>query len=70
MEEIVPPPNSNIAEYEELRSVLDGVKAMAESKGLNVHYNLGQLNKPREVRSENPQRSFYVSSDGMISPNS
>ena len=58
----------NAAEYEELSSFLDGVKAMAESKGLQVHYNLGQLDKPREVCSENPQRSFYVSSDGTISP--
>ena len=58
----------NAAEYEELTSFLDGVKAMAEVKGLHVHYNLGQLDKPREVCSENPQRSFYVSSDGMISP--
>jgi MoaA/NifB/PqqE/SkfB family radical SAM enzyme len=58
----------NSAEYEKLSSFLDGVKAMSECRGLHVHYNLGQLDKPRKVCSENPQRSFYVSSDGMISP--
>lgn len=58
----------NTEEYEKLRSILDGVKAIAESKGLRVHYNLRRLDKSHGVCSENPQRSFYVSSDGTVSP--
>lgn len=55
-------------EYGELCSTLDRVRATAESRGLHVHYNLGRVAKPGEVCSENPQRSFYVSSDGTVSP--
>jgi MoaA/NifB/PqqE/SkfB family radical SAM enzyme len=58
----------NMGEYEEWRFILDDVKARAESKGLYVHYNLGRADRPGKVCSENPQRSFYVSSYGTISP--
>jgi len=59
---------SNTAEYDELLSYLDGVKATAERVGLQVHYNLERANKARGSCSENPQRSFYISSDGTVSP--
>lgn len=58
----------NMVEYEELCTFLDGVKTKAEDRGLCVHYNLERAHRPREICSENPQRSFYVSSDGFISP--
>ncbi len=58
---------ANNAEYGELRSHLDDVKARAEIRGLRVHYNLAETDSG-EICSENPRRSFYVSSDGSISP--
>jgi len=58
----------NAVEFKELHSVLDEVKKLAKDKGLHVHYNLGRADRPQRICSENPQRSFYVSSDGTVSP--
>jgi len=58
----------SMVEYNRLRSVLDNVKNAAGVKGLPVYYNLAMKNGPRKICSENPQRSFYVASDGSVSP--
>ncbi len=58
----------DMAEYEELCFLLDYVTTKAEGRGVRVHCNFKGADKTREICSENPQRSFYVSSDGSISP--
>jgi len=55
-------------EYEQLRSRLDALKVQVEAEGVELHYRLHRPGKPNSACTENIQRSFFVSSDGSVSP--
>jgi MoaA/NifB/PqqE/SkfB family radical SAM enzyme len=64
-ESIIP---SNSEEYEKLQSQLEAVKAESEQIGIPFHYRLHRPGRPNLMCTENIQRSFFVSSDGTVSP--
>lgn len=58
----------NDAEYGRLRAHLEKTAADGKSAGLDIHYNLFNPSKRREVCTENIRNALFVSSVGAISP--
>lgn len=55
-------------EYQEICSRLDHLVEAGRRRGLSVHYHLVSPEKRREVCTENVQKAFCVSSDGVVTP--